>query len=155
MPNIYIHPSSKISTLKTDIEEHFLKAGNPIQDIDTKKVYLVFVPPEKKITNHKLLTEGAGLTKEDELRAYVDKLEAQGFLTRSLSSEDLFIKYDLRQNGAIYVYGIFTLIDEAQPECLTYQYQVGKVANYFSCKECGLNCKLNFEGIIFADLFGI
>lgn len=142
IPNVYVHPSSKISTLKTDIEEYFLKAGNPIQDLDTKKVFLAFVPPEKKITNHKLLNEGAVFTKEDELRSYIDKLESQGFLTRSLSSEDLFIKYDLRQNGAIYVYGIFILKDEAQPECLTYKYQVGKICNYFSCKECGFNCKV-------------
>lgn len=141
IPNVYIHPSSKVVTLKTDIEEHFLRAGNPIQNIDPRKLFLVFVPPEKKLTHHKLLNEGAKLTTESDLRSYLDKIDSQGFVTRSLASEDLFIKYDLRQNGAVYVYGIFVLKDEAQPECLTYKYQVGKVSNYFSCTECGFNCK--------------
>lgn len=147
--NIFIRPSAAINSLKMEIEEHFIKTGNPIQNIDPKKVYLVFVPPEKKLSNHKLLNEGSVLTDEAELKVYVEKLGVQGFARMSLASEELFLKHNLKQSGVFYVYGTFKLKDEAVIECLTYKYENGKTTDYFSCSECGINCKIHIFYYLF------
>lgn len=142
LSSIYIRPSATINSLQNDIEEYFLKQGNPIQGLDTHKMHIVFVPPERKVLNYKLLNEGTAIQKEDQLRVFLGRLEAQGFTVRNIASEELFLKHELRQNGAIYVYGLFSLKSEAPAECLTYKYQGGKVADYFSCSECNVNCTL-------------
>lgn len=141
LKNIVLKPSMRGSDLQKQIQGGLAKAKEQVQHFNEEMGYILIVPPELREKHSEVLKKQIKIELFKDLDNYLLELGALGINNFEATAPDVLAKHKIKQQSLLIYVGDYKLKSESPPECLTYNYVNGTVTNYFSCENCGINCK--------------
>ena len=138
LSNISIQPYKNFSTIKNIMEYELKKLGHTIQFSD-QPGFIIILPTEKRMLyNDKILNKGNENIQAD---IYLSQIKDLGLETVNIDSSTLITSYKISPYSTLIYVGEFKFQEELPLECITHNYESGRIVNYFSCENCNTNCK--------------
>lgn len=114
IPNVSISRTDSVEEIKKVIERRLAETGNPVHSW-TKNCTFILKNP---------------LASEDDSSIVIT------------DSKLPIVQYGAQQGSELVVKGGLTLESDKPKSCFTANYTSGATTDYFSCKDCNINCKL-------------
>lgn len=142
--NVSIQPYKSVNSLKDVIMIEVQKLEHKISHMSDNLGYLIILPPEKKAVCQDLLAPRFDMESYKEFDEYINRAQEFGLKCVKINAQNVLSSYNISPFSTLIYVGDIKF-KEDKPECITYNYQVGAVVNYFSCENCNTNCnKINF-----------
>lgn len=144
LKNVFLKPSMKVGDIRQEIKTGLIKLDEPLSSFNDAVGYLIIIPPEKRQILSHLINKSVHIEVYKDLDNYLQNFDDYDVPIVEVTSESMLGGFKLKPNSAIIYVGDFKLKRDNPPYCLTYDYKPGTVMDYFTCTQCGINCKFFF-----------
>lgn len=116
--------------------------NEPVTHFNNDMGYFIVIPSALKEVYSSDLYKTVKIETYKDLDDYLKTFEGKKDISIiEGKSKDLLFAHKVKQGSLLLYVGDYKLKKDCPPECLTYKYEKGKVTNYYSCENCGYNCK--------------
>lgn len=137
--NVSIQPYKSIASLKEVILIEVQKTDVKIANMNDNLGYIIILPPEKKAICQNLTAAQLNMASYKQFDDYINRAQEFGLKCVKINAQNVLSSYNICPFSTLIYIGDIQF-KEDKPECITYNYQVGAVVNYFSCENCNTNC---------------
>jgi hypothetical protein len=141
LQNVSIKPYNNTETIKEIILEELQRRNHTIQYKNDALGHIVIITPDKKLMYQDLVNLKGNIASGKDLEAYIENIKSQGLEYVKLEPLKMITNYKITPYSILVYIGDYEFKEDQPLECITFNYNAGKIVNYFACEDCKSNCK--------------